>query len=140
MIKNNNPGNIRVSNTKWLGKIPSTTPFENFSTLEYGVRAMILNIRYYKTHRKLGTLRELMSTWAPKSKTDNPDAYADIVAKATGVTGVDSQFPFTRNIIGKMVPAMAKVEHGPTSGSAVTTAMVLKVFDSLPLSYQKSVI
>jgi len=48
-LRNNNPGNIRISDTPWQGKIPKAMntdknkAFEQFESLEYGLRALMKN-------------------------------------------------------------------------------------------------
>ena len=48
-LRNNNPGNIRMSDTTWQGKISkefntdTNKAFEQFESLEYGLRALMKN-------------------------------------------------------------------------------------------------
>lgn len=82
-IRNNNPLNIRRSNNAWLGKIPASSDpqFEQFVTMEHGVRAAMVNMRtIIKRHKNACTLRRLINTWAPPSDGNNTDYYVTRVA------------------------------------------------------------
>ena len=47
--RNYNPGNIRISNTRYKGEVvPSQdTAFKQFQSMEYGYRAMFVLLHYY---------------------------------------------------------------------------------------------
>ena len=67
-IRNNNPFNIVISNSKWVGKIPiaqnTDGRFEQFSEMEFGVRAGIKLIKiYYQKGYK--TVRQIITRYAP---------------------------------------------------------------------------
>ncbi len=49
--RNNNPLNLRISSSSWLGKVADNTDgvFEQFSDIRYGYRAAIKTIRNYIT-------------------------------------------------------------------------------------------
>lgn len=70
MIGKNNPFNIRVSNSRWIGSCGSTRGFVDFSSLEYGVRAAcILIMRSYRMKDVL-TISEIINRYAPKNEND----------------------------------------------------------------------
>lgn len=82
-IENNNPGNIRKSGAKWQGKIEGAdAEFETFNAPEYGIRALIKNLRGYKFHGP--TITKIINRWAPPGE-NNTAAYIDSVAKQTGL-------------------------------------------------------
>jgi len=84
MIKLNNPGNIRISDTPWQGKVaPSRDEaFETFDTPEHGLRAMAkILLTYFE--RGLNTIELIIPTWAPPSE-NNTDAYIDDVCDRSG--------------------------------------------------------
>lgn len=113
-LRNNNPLNIRKSNTPWQGKkIPSSDPaFEQFTSLEFGLRAALVNIRTYIKRDRLETIPQIIRKWAPASDGNNTQAYVDTVCKKTNLT------PFVRikytdkNALCRLVWAMAFVECG----------------------------
>lgn len=76
----NNPGNIRVSSIPWRGKLPPTGPFENFDTLENGVRALMLcTLAAYRQH-DCRTVEAYIEHYAPASDNNPTAAYASFVA------------------------------------------------------------
>ena len=113
-IRNNNPGNIRITNTKWQGKIPNVQntdgAFEQFQSYRWGVRAMTKLLINYMNVRGLRTLTEILNTYAPKSE-NNTNAYIQTVSNETGI------HPNTRltpnfQTMQKLVISMARVENG----------------------------
>ena len=71
-LRNNNPGNIRVSGDLFRGEIrPSgDRSFKRFETMAYGYRAMFRILSSYHRDHKLGTIRELINRWAPPGEND----------------------------------------------------------------------
>lgn len=86
-IRNNNPGNIRWGD-EWQGLVPKSQRtdkyFCQFTAPEYGIRAMIIILRNYRTKHGLKTTRQLISRWAPSSENDT-DSYINSVSKQTGI-------------------------------------------------------
>ena len=82
----NNPCNIRISDTAWVGKItPSSDPaFEQFSEPEYGIRAACKIFINYQKLYDLRTIERLISRWAP-SVENNTQAYILFIANRVGV-------------------------------------------------------
>ena len=68
-LRNKNPGNIRISKTKYLGEVqPSTDKaFKQFSTMAWGYRAMFV---WLHTSKKNGyrTLRQMFHRSAPPTE------------------------------------------------------------------------
>lgn len=81
-IRNNNPLNIRKSPSRWVGKLtPSTDPdFEQFDTLEHGIRAAVLIIRTYILKYGCNTPATIIARWAPASE-NNTQMYINYVSK-----------------------------------------------------------
>lgn len=85
-IRNNNPGNIRKTPTKWKGEVGGIDPeFETFSTPELGIRAMAKLLVNYQTRHGLDTIEEIVGRWAPPIENDT-SSYIDSVAKATNIS------------------------------------------------------
>lgn len=84
-IRNNNPLNIRISNNKWKHKvIPSKDKdFEQFETMEWGIRAAFVIMRTYINKYSLDTPAKIITRWAPESENDTK-AYINTVYKKTG--------------------------------------------------------
>lgn len=124
-IRNNNPLNIRIGNT-WLGERPNPTDpaFEEFVTMEYGLRAAFLILRRYIRRYKKNTISSIVSTWAPASENDTLK-YIDRVA---ALTKIDPAAPIDyddRETMCKLVAAMAQVE----CGQPIDEAKIIKAYD-----------
>lgn len=91
-IRNNNPGNIRCGE-EWQGLVPkdqrTDKSFCQFTSPEYGIRAMIVILRSYQSKYGLRTITGMIKRWAPPKENDT-QAYINSVAASTG-TGADSQ-------------------------------------------------
>lgn len=114
--RNNNPLNLRKSNNNWLGKVkPSTDPaFEQFTSLAYGFRAAMVNIRTIsRRHNNQLSVAQLIRTWAPAGDgNNNPVLYTNSVcqlAKVSSATIIDFK---NQSQIVSIVGAMAQVECG----------------------------
>ena len=84
-LRNNNPLNIRRTQSKWLGEVDSLkgqrdTAFCQFSSLVYGYRAAGKLLQNYQKKYKLYVLSQIIGRWAPPSET-NTRSYAYRVAK-----------------------------------------------------------
>lgn len=111
-IRNNNPLNIRIGNT-WLGEVqnPSDTEFEQFVSMEYGLRAGFVLLRRYIRHYKLDTITAIISRWAPRSENDT-NAYIRRVADTMRIPA-DKPLRFEdKATMCNLVDAMCLVECG----------------------------
>lgn len=111
-IRNNNPLNIRIGNT-WLGERanPIDQEFEEFITMEYGLRAAFLILRRYIRRYGKNTVSSIVSTWAPHNE-NNTLRYIDTVCDKTGLKP-DEQIKYEDSTtMCKLVAAMAFVECG----------------------------
>lgn len=82
-IRNNNPGNIRLSGVRWQGqkKRQLDPAFAEFETPLMGLRAlMVLLLTYYRKHG-LNTVESLLNRYAPPHE-NATDHYIHSVAKA----------------------------------------------------------
>lgn len=118
--KNNNPGNLRD---------PKTGAFRTFTSPQEGIAAMERDIfakvngQSPASRAKLGrdatTLKELISVYAPKEDSNNPDSYAAAVARQLGVSP-DEPLANLKGKESELAQAMAKHEgwtKGWTSGA-----------------------
>jgi len=106
--RNNNPLNIRISSNPWKGKTKGVdTAFETFESMEYGIRAAIVNIRTYLT-RGVNTVEKIISTWAPSNENDT-QAYIQTVCKLTGFKP-STVISINQDSIYPLVNAMSQVE------------------------------
>lgn len=112
-IRNNNPGNIRISNIAWKGKVPVSQntdgAFEQFTTLEYGISALVNNLLAY--HKKgLNTIEKIISTWAPSSE-NNTKAYINSVTQRTNLAA-NKILTTDKDTLYKLTKAISYHENG----------------------------
>lgn len=82
-IRNNNPANIRRGcNWKGLAKKQTDREFCQFTTMTWGVRALLVTLRTYVVKYRLHTVREIITRWAPPSDGNNTEKYIEYVEKA----------------------------------------------------------
>lgn len=113
-LRNNNPLNIRISGTPWQGKVSPNTDgtFEQFTSLEFGVRAALVNIRTYIKRDRINTVQTIISRWAPGSDGNNVKAYVEVVCNHSGLAATERLQYNDKNKLCRLVWAMAFVECG----------------------------
>lgn len=111
--RNNNPLNIRISSSNWLGKVTPNTDgsFEQFTSMAYGYRAAFVLIRNYINLYGLRTVSDIISRWAPNNE-NNTSGYISRVCKTTGFSPDTVISPNSYDQMSKLVYAMAIVENG----------------------------
>lgn len=89
-IRNNNPLNIRKGNN-WKGekKVQVDKAFEEFESMQMGLRAGFIILRNYQRtslapKMRANTIRKIINRWAPPSE-NNTLKYIDTVAKRSGL-------------------------------------------------------
>jgi len=128
-IRNNNPYNIKQSTQQWKGKIlfSEDSVFEQFETMEYGIRAGLIILRTYIERYKLHTIEEIIKRFAPSNENDT-EAYIRAVCRDTG---------FDRDTIlffdlEDMLPlAMAIIKHEQGGLFGITNKMIEKSWELL---------
>ena len=123
-IRNNNPLNIRKG-SKWKGERATQTDpaFEEFISMEYGVRAVFIILRKYMSGyngltEKFNTIEKIIKRWAPPSE-NNSRAYIEAVSKWTGIPSTQRLAFSQRNYMVAIVDAMVKVECGQSIDRAI---------------------
>lgn len=116
-IRNNNPLNIRKGND-WKGERPEQedTDFEEFTSMEYGIRAGFIILRKYITGyngltQKFNTIEKMISRWAPTVE-NNTAAYISQVSKMTGIPATLKISFSQKSFMVAIVDAMIYVECG----------------------------
>lgn len=116
-IRNNNPLNIRKGN-KWKGERPIQTDkaFEEFISMEYGIRAGFIILRKYITGyfgltQKYNTIEKIVRRWAPPTE-NATQRYIDFVAKDMGISPRLTLCFNNRSSMIALVNAMIFVECG----------------------------
>jgi hypothetical protein len=83
-LRNNNPGNIRKSPTKYVGEIDGNDQsFKTFKSIEYGYRALLRDLRN-KINRGLNTVDKIITVYAPPFE-NNTQAYINYVCKKMNI-------------------------------------------------------
>lgn len=84
-VRNNNPLNIRVGNN-WQGETAVNTDgdFEQFESVEMGIRAAAKLLKNYRTLYGADTISAIITRWAPSNE-NNTAAYIASVEKQTGI-------------------------------------------------------
>lgn len=127
-LRNNNPLNIRISSIQWQGKIAENTDgaFEQFISIEYGLRAGLVNIRTYIKRDRLDSISVIIPKWAPALDGNDVRAYVRLVSNKSGVPATRRLSYNDRFELCHIVWAMAWVECGQEiSFSAVEKAWAL---------------
>lgn len=116
-IRNNNPLNIRKG-CNWYGeRFPQVDrDFEEFQSMELGIRAAFVLLRNYITgfsgrSFKYNTIRKIIRRWAPPTE-NATQRYIDFVCKQVGKDQNEVVYFSDRTTMITMARAMAFVECG----------------------------
>lgn len=111
-IRNNNPGNIKISDENWLGKIPITLNtdrvFEQFETPEYGIRALYKLVMNKVENQGYDTIRKLISNYAPSAENET-ETYIQFVTNYANIEDDSFLFPY---LYESVVRAIMRFENG----------------------------
>lgn len=111
-LKNNNPGNIRLSAVRYKGETASSdTVFKRFENAAWGYRAMFVLMHTYQLKHGLTTLREMIGRYAPPCENDTP-RYVNFVANSAGLGADESIDTLSRAQMLPVVCAMSRMENG----------------------------
>lgn len=116
-IRNNNPLNI-LKGSSWKGERPTQTDpcFEEFVSMEYGIRAALKLMRNHITgfggrRPKMNNLRKLIAVWAPPTENDTV-SYLNFVCNHVDMTPSSFLDPNNDVQLCRIARAMAYVECG----------------------------
>ncbi len=86
-IRNNNPGNIRLSNDPWQGlaEVQNDKEFFQFKSMAYGIRAIARTLITYQDKYNIRTIKKMAERYAPAA--DNNDT-VDYYMKVCAVSGI----------------------------------------------------
>lgn len=124
-IRNNNPLNIRIGN-KWQGEVknPTDKAFEQFISMEYGLRAGFIILRRYIRNYGRNTIARIVAAWAPSNE-NNTRAYVLAVSKRTRLN-YDLPVRFQdKEVMCSIVSAMIEVE----CGQSISMDLIRKGYD-----------
>jgi len=112
-LRLNNPGNIRISQTKWQGEIiPSADKsFKQFQSLAYGYRAIIKLVRNYFVFYDLNTIEKIINRWAPPHE-NKTKAYIDFVCKDANIRINTTIDVYNESMMCAIAASISKMENG----------------------------
>ena len=132
-IRNNNPGNLVITGNAWVGKLPlnqnTDGRFEQFTSLEYGIRAMAYDITG-DVSRGLNTLTKLVTAYAPPSE-NNTQGYINSVSAETGISP-DETLVLSYDALKAIVRAKINVENGAVANQYITDTDIENGINLLP--------
>jgi len=132
-IRNNNPGNIRLSKTLWQGQKPGHSgpdinsgtagaapqpdpDFVEFTMPLYGLRALMKTLLTYYLKYNLNTVQSLINRYAPPHE-NATDAYTYEVAKVLNVKRTDTIDVSSKQTLITLAQAIVVHENGqPPAG------------------------
>lgn len=87
--RNNNPGNIRHGNT-WKGEdgIDIDSSFEDFDSIEYGIRAIYKTLCTYRNKYNTVSLIDVIYRWAPENENQTARYLSSVIKKIEDVFNV----------------------------------------------------
>lgn len=109
-IRNNNPGNIRVSKDQWEGMTGDDGAFVTFDSPESGVRALGKNLLSYG-RQGYDSIEKIINRWAPPNENDT-QSYIDSVVAATGIPATQSLDLSNPDTLSSLAQAISFHETG----------------------------
>lgn len=111
-IRNNNPGNIRLTSDRWRGQVlPSPDrSFAVFKSPEWGYRALFVVLEGYMLRHGLRTIRGIIGRYAPPNE-NSTGSYVRNVCRSTG-WGPDDPLEPCGRVLQDLVRAIVLQEGG----------------------------
>ena len=127
-VRNNNPGNIRVTGDKWVGAIGDDGTFVKFSKPEYGIRALAHNLKTYQDVHGLDTIGKIITRWAPRNE-NFTRTYTSFVCHKLGMKPTDKINLSDKEQLFKLVSAIIQFENAedhPYDDATIKRAIDMK--------------
>ncbi|HRB72441.1 hypothetical protein [Flavobacterium sp. UBA4197] len=135
-LKNNNPGNLRLTSVAWDGKIPNHlnngAGFEQFYELRFGVRALMRQL-ITDMKRGLTTVELIINKFSPPHE-NNTAAYIKTVSKMTGFGASQPITVLNKSTLLSLCKAIVSVEIGSNYANYVTAQDYEDAFSILGVS------
>jgi hypothetical protein len=124
-LRNNNPGNIRLSGDQWQGMSASQTDgtFVQFDSMVYGIRAIAKVLQKYHYTYGLNSVNEIIARWAPQSE-NNTSAYAYAVADYLGVSADDYLDFSNPSTLFDLVKGIIRHENGLIASALIPDSTI----------------
>lgn len=112
-LRNNNPGNIRITKDKWKGLIPvqEDKEFFQFSDMKWGYRALIRTLQNYHRLHGCRTIADYINRWAPEHE-NNTSGYISRVCKEMQVPTTYVPDVEDKTTMCAFAAAISQVENG----------------------------
>ncbi len=116
-IRNNNPGNLKITNNAWQGKIDhgqnTDGVFEQFESYVFGIRAMIRLVRDSYITNGFNTITKVLNRYAPPGTSENNNT-AGYIAHVVDLSGISADQVLNKDFqtMSRLLPAMAFHENG----------------------------
>lgn len=112
-IRNNNPGNIRLSAARWHGQksVQTDTSFVEFETPVAGLRALMRLLLTYYFKYGLNTVESIINRWAPPHE-NATDHYIHSVSRHLRITRREPIDLTDANTLIRMAEAITRHENG----------------------------
>lgn len=112
-LRNNNPGNIRLSKDKWKGlsDVQSDREFFQFTEVKWGYRALMRTLQNYRQKHGLQTIAEMVSRWAPHTE-NNTSGYIAAVCRELQVPATYTPDINDKGTMCAIAAAISRVENG----------------------------
>ena len=113
----NNPGNLPNKGEDWGGKVlkaqrKGNAKYEEFMTVEYGLRALMINIRTIMDKGGKNTIADFARHFYPAASTNKYLLYEKTLTKAFGIDNHKRITAFTKDFYIKMAKIVASIEMG----------------------------
>ena len=112
-IRNNNPGNIRITKDRWKGLslVQADREFFQFTKMKWGYRALLRTLQNYRRRHGCQSIKDFISRWAPatENRTGN---YIAAVCKKLQVPSTYCPDVDDRGTMCAMAAAISEVENG----------------------------
>lgn len=112
-LRNNNPGNIRVTKDKWQGLRAEQTDksFFQFTEMRWGYRALLRTLQNYRKIYNCRTIADFINRWAPPVE-NNTSGYITRVCSEMQVPSTFIPDIEDKDTMCAFAAAISQVENG----------------------------
>lgn len=112
-LDNNNPGNIRLSATKYLGEVQlsQNKSFKQFKSMAWGYRAIFVLLHTYNIRYGLRNIERIINRYAPPTE-NNTERYISFVSYRSGIPRDKPIDTLSANDMIPIVTAISRMENG----------------------------
>ena len=112
-LRNNNPGNLRLSKDKWKGLRPvqADKDFFQFVDMPHGYRAMLITLQNYRRKHGCRSGASIIKRYAPATE-NNTSSYLSRVCNELQVPTTYEPDVADKQVMCALAAAMSRVENG----------------------------